>query len=293
MRLEQFDYLIAVDEYHSMNKASENIFVSQQSISAAIFELEQELGVKLVYRTNKGSFLTDAGKQLIEAKQEFIVKCKDIVKQFDLLEHVENETKELHLILEYTLLSFYENIYMYYVENYPSIKLTNAFMNYGEMEKRLQMCPDAIGILCLDAENYKYFVEHYDCVTIKTLRLALYVSKNSFLSAYKTVSISNIHNHRILLYSASDNPSSVARILQPFRLEQNENTFLYNITAALQGELAKYPDIAYFAPDNLRYDSKNMPFIRVELKEKIPMYLVCAAIGREIPDGVIQALKMS
>ena len=39
MRLEQLNYLIAIDRYHSMNKAAGNIFVSQQTISNAIMQL--------------------------------------------------------------------------------------------------------------------------------------------------------------------------------------------------------------------------------------------------------------
>lgn len=293
MRLEQFDYLDAIDKYNSMNKASENIFVSQQSISAAILELEQELGgVKLVYRTNKGSFLTPAGKELVTAKQEFMMKCADIVKEFRTLDIMRNESNELHLVMEYTLITYYEEIYLSYMQRHPDIKLNNTFMNYNEIDEQLRNCVDVVAILCLEKQNYEYFMKTYDCVTIKTLQLTLYVSKNSYLANNKTVSLSNIYDHQILIYSSIENPSSVARILQDYSSIGQNNTFLYNVTIELQKRLSKLANIAFFAMDNIQYDVEKMPFVKVELKEKIPMYLICAAVNREIPEDIIQILKM-
>lgn len=78
MRLEQFDYLIALDTYHSMNEASKHIFVSQQSISSAILELEEEFQVRLVTRTNKGSYLTKEGKELATAARQFFDRCEAV-----------------------------------------------------------------------------------------------------------------------------------------------------------------------------------------------------------------------
>lgn len=293
MRLEQFDYLIAIDRYNSMNKASENIFVSQQSISAAVLELEQELGVKLVYRTNKGSFLTEAGRELVAAKQEFIKKCSDIVKEFLFIDIARNETNELHLCMEYTLISYYEEIYLNYMQRHPNIKLNNTFMNYNEIEERLKNQEDVVAILCLEEENYNYFLKTYDCMTVKILSLALFVSKNSFLANNKSISLSNIYDHQILIYSSMENPSSVARILQDYSSIGQNNTFLYNVTTELQKRLSKLANVAFFAPDNVSYDSEKMPFVKVELKEKIPMYLICATASRDIPDDIIEVLKMS
>ena len=47
MRIEQLEYLAAIHEYHSMNLAGEKIHVSQQAISVAIRQLEEEFGVTI------------------------------------------------------------------------------------------------------------------------------------------------------------------------------------------------------------------------------------------------------
>ncbi len=62
MRLNQFEYLLALDRYGTFSKAAEKLYVSQPCISMAIKELEAELGCSLLTRNNQGLSFTEAGK---------------------------------------------------------------------------------------------------------------------------------------------------------------------------------------------------------------------------------------
>ena len=64
MRLEQLEYLVAVANDHSMHTASHNLHVSQQNISKAIRQLEDELHTQLFDRTNRGVQLTTDGQKV-------------------------------------------------------------------------------------------------------------------------------------------------------------------------------------------------------------------------------------
>lgn len=64
MRFEQLEYLIAVHDYGSMHEAARQLHVSQQCISKALKDLETELNVKIFERKNKGSIITEAGKDI-------------------------------------------------------------------------------------------------------------------------------------------------------------------------------------------------------------------------------------
>ena len=66
MRTEQLKYLVDVAETHSMSKTAERLFVSPQAVSKAIKQLEQELDVELVVRTNMGVNLTRIGASVVE-----------------------------------------------------------------------------------------------------------------------------------------------------------------------------------------------------------------------------------
>ena len=53
MTLAQLRYAITVAKATSMNEAARKLFISQPSLSTAIRELEEEIGVELFHRTNR------------------------------------------------------------------------------------------------------------------------------------------------------------------------------------------------------------------------------------------------
>ena len=54
MTITQLKYVITVSSSSSMNEAAGKLFISQPSLSAAIKELESEIGIELFRRTNRG-----------------------------------------------------------------------------------------------------------------------------------------------------------------------------------------------------------------------------------------------
>ena len=62
-----------------MNEASRKLFVSQPNLSAVVRELEEETGITIFIRSNRGIVLTPEG-------EEFIGYAKQVVEQYHLLE---------------------------------------------------------------------------------------------------------------------------------------------------------------------------------------------------------------
>lgn len=79
MTLIQLNYAITVANANSMNEAAKSLFISQPSLSTAIKELEEEIGIELFRRTNRGISLTPEG-------EEFIGYARQVVEQYQLLE---------------------------------------------------------------------------------------------------------------------------------------------------------------------------------------------------------------
>ena len=63
MRLEQLQYLVEISNSKSISIASENLYISQPALSRAVKNLEEELGVTLLFRTVDGVRLTDVYKR--------------------------------------------------------------------------------------------------------------------------------------------------------------------------------------------------------------------------------------
>lgn len=79
MTLAQLKYAITVANAKSMNEAARTLFISQPSLSSAIRELEEEIGLELFRRTNRGISLTPEG-------EEFIGYARQVVEQYQLLD---------------------------------------------------------------------------------------------------------------------------------------------------------------------------------------------------------------
>ena len=65
MTLLQMTYILEVERCGSMNRAARNLFVSQSALSAAIAEVERELGITVFRRSNRGIDLTQEGRELV------------------------------------------------------------------------------------------------------------------------------------------------------------------------------------------------------------------------------------
>lgn len=73
--LYQLRYFLAVVETGSFTKAAERCCVTQPTLSAGIQKLEAALKVRLVNRSNRRVFLTEAGAQFLERAKSILHQC--------------------------------------------------------------------------------------------------------------------------------------------------------------------------------------------------------------------------
>lgn len=79
MTLQQLKYVIAVADAGSMNEAAKELFLSQPSLSGSIRDLEEEIGIELFKRTNRGIHVTPEGSQ-------FLGYARQVAEQYRLME---------------------------------------------------------------------------------------------------------------------------------------------------------------------------------------------------------------
>lgn len=87
MKLQQLRYVVKVAECGSITEASRRLFVSQPSITASIRDLENEMGVHIFERTNKGVIVSEEG-------ETFLGYARQVLDQADLLEDKYKGTSE-------------------------------------------------------------------------------------------------------------------------------------------------------------------------------------------------------
>ncbi|MDY6325520.1 MAG: LysR family transcriptional regulator [Catonella sp.] len=90
MNLRLLEYFLVTAEAESINKAAETIPISQPTLSRQLRELENEVGVELFLRDNKGITLTEEGVLLKRRAREIL----------DLMDKTEHELKEQTEVIE-------------------------------------------------------------------------------------------------------------------------------------------------------------------------------------------------
>lgn len=87
MKNEQLRNFIKVVDCGSINKAAEQLYISQPSLSRSIHSLEEEMGKELVVRSNRGVTLTPVGRLLY-------YYGRSILEQFEVIEKIKNLSEE-------------------------------------------------------------------------------------------------------------------------------------------------------------------------------------------------------
>lgn len=78
MRIQQLEYLERIVEAGSINEAAKRLFITQPSLSNAVKELENEMGIQIFQRSSGGISLTAEGR-------EFMTYSKQILDQVNLM----------------------------------------------------------------------------------------------------------------------------------------------------------------------------------------------------------------
>lgn len=100
MTLQNLKYMLEISNSHSFSKAAKNLFVSQSTLSAAVKELESDLGITIFKRTNRGVSLTYDG-------EDFIKYAKEIVEQSQYLEQRYHEGNRCLCVFQYPVSIFH------------------------------------------------------------------------------------------------------------------------------------------------------------------------------------------
>lgn len=79
MTLLQLKYVITIADCGSMNEAAKRLYLSQPSLSETVMSLEEEIGIEIFIRTNRGIKTTVEG-------EEFLAYARQVVEQYQLLD---------------------------------------------------------------------------------------------------------------------------------------------------------------------------------------------------------------
>lgn len=209
MTLTQLKYVIAVTQETSMNEAAKKLFISQPSLSAAIRELEEELGIQLFRRTNKGVFITPEGN-------EFVGYARQVVEQYLLLEsrymNQANIKKKFAVSTQhytFAVKAFVEMVKQFGMEEYEfAIRETKTY----EVIEDVKNYKSEIGVLYLNEFNrkilHKLFTEYgLEFHPILDCHIYVYMWKGHPLAKRKELALEELEPYPCLAFEQGSNNS--------------------------------------------------------------------------------------
>lgn len=150
MKLQQLKYVVKVAEMGNITEASRRLFVSQPSITAAIHNLEHEMGVAIFERTNKGVVVTSEG-------ETFLGYARQVLEQADLLEEkYKGETQQVpHFAVSCQHYSFAVNAFVDVIREFDAFRydFTLREEQTHEIIEDVSHIRSELGILYLSGRN--------------------------------------------------------------------------------------------------------------------------------------------
>ncbi len=97
MNIQTLRYVVEIEDYGSINKAAQQLFVSQSTLSRAIQEIEEETGFIIFQRSHKGVIATHEGRKIIDQAKKIFMEIDTFESRFSLNRSLGKEETSLRL----------------------------------------------------------------------------------------------------------------------------------------------------------------------------------------------------
>lgn len=209
MTLTQMKYAITVSDQKSMNEAARELFITQPSLSAAIRELETEIGVQIFRRTNRGITVTPEG-------EEFLGYARQVVEQYQLVEsrYIEKKNIKKKFSVSMQHYTFAVNAFMEMVRQFGMDEYEFAVHETKTYEviEDVKNFRSEMGILYLNDFNRKVLTKLFEENGLEFHRLLdcrvyVYLWKGNPLAKQKQISMEELEEYPCLSFEQGNNNS--------------------------------------------------------------------------------------
>ena len=241
--LQQLKYVIEVSRSRSISKAAQNLFISQPSLSNAIKELENELGIVIFLRTNKGIILTTEGS-------EFLGYARQVVEQASLLENRYSNTQPLqqHFSVSAQHYAFAVSAFVRLLKEYnqEEFEFTLKETKTYEIIADVKNLRSEIGILYVNDFNKKViykFLEEGNLIFHQLFEANphVFISAQNPLAKQDFVTLSDLMPYPYLSFEQGDYNSFyfseeiLSTISRPKNITVSDRATLFNLLIGLNG----------------------------------------------------------
>ena len=243
MTLVQLKYAITVANADSMSEAARELFISQPSLSAAIKDLEEEVGIELFHRTNRGISLTPDGK-------EFIGYARQVVEQYSLMEskYIDKTAEKKKFSVSMQHYSFAVNAFVELVKQFGMDKYEFAVRECRTYEviEDVRSFRSEVGILYINDFNRKILNKLFkeselEFNPIVDCSIYVYLWKGHPLAAKEMIKLEELEEYPCLAFDQGNNNSFyfAEEVLSTYEYKRliraNDRATMLNLMVGLNG----------------------------------------------------------
>ena len=194
MRLNQLEYFVKTVECGGANAAARELSVSQPAISAAIRELEEELGVLLFRRVRQQLILTEEGAAFYRRVGPLLIQLQVAVHE---VQAMAGGPQALRLCLPPMIGMFMAPLILgEFVPAHPDLHLTISEAGTDSIQKMLLDGTADLGIM-IGQSPYNVGLE---AVPLRETRYALFVGRQSPLAGRRLISFRDLAGEPLVLF---------------------------------------------------------------------------------------------
>ena len=243
MTLAQLKYVTTIAACGSMNQAARILFLSQPSLSASVRELEEEIGIEIFRRTNRGITATVEG-------EEFLGYARQVIDQYHLVEakyiEKQNEKKKFSVSMQHY--TFAVDAFMKMVRKYgmDAYEFAVHETKTRDVIEDVRTFRSEIGILYINDFNEQVIRKllkesGLEFTQILRCKVYVYMAKKHPLAGAKEIAIEELDEYPCLSFEQGDNNSFyfAEEVLSTYDykkiIKANDRATMLNLMIGLDG----------------------------------------------------------
>ena len=206
MTLQQLKYAVTAAECGTISAAAEKLFISQPSLTAAIRELESEMGVTIFSRTNRGVIVSREGEEFLGYARQILSQAQLLQERFSGREQGEKRFAVSSQHFNFTVLAFSR-----LVQNFPGPRYSFHFREtttYEVLEDVSQLRSE-VGILALNEDNERFLRRMFgklglEFTELKRVQAELFVSAEHPLAGRRFVTVEDVSPYPCITFEQGE-----------------------------------------------------------------------------------------
>ncbi len=242
MTLQQVLYALTIQEYGSMNKAAEKLYIVQPTLTSAIQELENEVGITIFMRTNKGVIVTPEGEEFLNDIRGFYRQYDMVMQKYSGEGNYKRKFGVSTQHYTFAVRAFVDMAKQYDMNDFDfALRETTTL----DIIKDVSSLKSEIGVLYINELNRKglnrLFTEHsLEFHSLIKCKAFVYLWHEHPLANMESIGIEDLQDYPCMFFEQGDNSEYLAEEIlsenfYPKMLRVTDRSTMLNLVRALNG----------------------------------------------------------